>query len=293
MKTYKYIIMAGAALMALGACNKQEVVVTEESGEEIVLGMEGDFIASVDTRATAINNVAGLPTTLYWGATTGGNSGGTTNETQKWAVASATRSNASIATGKYQTATPTAYNYYVATQTFTIPSSGTASMTVQNNSNDVLAGRLFSSPSSNPTVELNHVFARTGTLTLTATNGFTIQGTPTWTIVGRNSNGIQGTAGTYNLSTGQWTAASTRLTTAQAITSSSDLYLIPGEYTITVNYTITKGDFTAQRSKSAYIQLTKGKINHISGSVTDTASEIAITVTVEPWDTTTINPTWN
>ena len=292
-KFYSAILMVGVVFMmmvtALTSCNKQLETVPNELGEEIVLGMEGDFTVAVDTRATAINNVSGLPSTLYWGATTG-----TGTETRKWAVASATRSNANIATGKYQTATPTAYNYYVATQTITIPTSGAATMTVANNNDDVLAGRTAGSTSTNPTVQLNHVFARTGSLTLNTQSGYTLSNV-SWTIKGRNSNGIQGTAGTYNLTSGQWTAASTRMNNATSFTSNSDLYLIPGEYEIGVSYTLSIGtDYSQQFSRTAYITLVQGKINNISGTATGgNASEITLTVTVQQWENNNITMTWN
>lgn len=279
MKRIFYSILAVAAVMT--ACNKQQVAdmeVSDSRGQEIVLGVDDGF--SVTTKATAVLNV---PSPLYWGATTGSG----TNEKRKWAAASSTVSSNKINTGKYQTATPTAYTYYVANQTFDIPTTGAVTMTLgtstaDGNGTDVVVGKSSSATSSTtPSVTLGHIFARTGTLTLTATGGYTLSNV-SWTIVGTGD--INGTSGTYNLTSGNWTAASKKLSTATTITSSSDMYLIPGSYTISVTYTLTKGDYQGTFTKTATVSLEKGCINSISGSTTpDPAQAITLGVTLTQW----------
>ena len=123
---------------------------------EIILGVGNGFEADVETKATAITSV---PATLYWGATTG-----STTETKKWDATSASTSSNKISSGQYQTATPTAYNYYVANKTFSVGAAST--MTVADNNTDVLVGRTAASTSTTPSVVLNHIFCRTGSLTL-------------------------------------------------------------------------------------------------------------------------------
>lgn len=249
-----------------------------EPSHEIVLQLDGGFQLSTDTKTTEVSS---LPTSLYWGASTG--SAG--SETQKWAAASGSVTGGAIHTGKYQTLSPTSYNYYVANQTFSIASAATT-LTVADNSKDIIAGRTGGSSSLTPSVTLEHIFARTGTLTMSTQSGYTISGI-SWTIVSKGS--VSGTAGTYNLTTGSWTAASAPLSST-AVTTSSDLYLIPGTYTVTCQYTLSKGDYSDTFSRSADVTLVKGKINSISGTATGgAASEIVLTVSLNDWGDESIN----
>lgn len=260
--------------LLLTGCNKQEVVSAElgrnDAGKEIVLDFSDSFALDVETKATAITAV---PSSVYWGATTG-----SSTETAKWSATSSSTSSSKVSTGKYQTNPVTAYNWYVANQSFTVGASTT--MTVANNNTDVLAGRTAQNSTSTPSVTLNHVFARTGSLTMNTQSGYTISNV-SWKIVGKSS--INGTAGTYNMTTGAWTAASSTLSET-AITSSSDMYLIPGTYTIKCTYTLTKDDWNQTFTKSADVTIVQGKINNISGTATGgAASEIVLSLSVAAW----------
>ena len=270
-----------AAAVAAVSCSKPtELISRQETSApgEIVIGVGEDFSAEVSTKATAITSV---PSTLYWGATTG-----TSSESSKWAATSASVSSSKINTGHYQTASPTAYNYYVANQSFSV--GATTSMTVANNNTDVIAGRTAASSSLTPSVTLGHIFARTGTLTANAPSGYTISGV-SWKIVGKSD--INGTAGTYNMTSGAWSAASTKLSSETSLTSSSDMYLIPGTYTIKVTYTLSKGEWSSTATKSADVTLVQGKINNITGTVNNLggASEIVLSLSVSDWTTNNIS----
>jgi hypothetical protein len=139
----------------------------------------------------------------------------------------------------------------------------------------------------NPQVDLLHIFARTGDLSLDATNGYTVdQDNITWEIQSNNNN--TGISGTYNLKTGAWTNT-TRLYNSNwySFDSGSDLYLIPGNYNVRVRYRLKMGnewtgDYIQSDPKS--VTLSRGLVNKIQGHVTGTgASAINITVNVEPW----------
>ena len=281
MKKHYLIPAAAAVLLAALSCNKEDASALVSDGpREIVLVMDDSFDASVDTKATAITSA---PSTLYWGASTG--SAG--SETVKWASASASVSSNKISTGKYQTATPTTYNFYVSNLQPTIAAASTT-ITVPNNSTDYLAARV-SSNSTTPSVVLNHIFSRTGTLTLNKPSGHDSYSLTVnwWKIVGKSS--VNGTAGVYNMTTDAWTSASTKLSSETTITGSSDMYLIPGDYTISVNYTYGIGDYTQTVTKSADITLQKGKVNNITGTAVFTdAGAIVLSVSVADWGTNNI-----
>lgn len=276
MKKFSVFIIAAIVALSFASCQKNDRIPNDSEGQEIVLNVGDSF--EVDTKATAVTAV---PSTLYWGASTG-----TSTESVKWATASASVSSSKINTGKYQTATATAYNYYVANQTFTVA----GDMTVANNNTDIVAGRTASSSSTTPSVTLNHIFARTGSLTCNTQSGYTISGV-SWKIYGSSSD-VQGTAGTYNMKSQSWTAASTKLTSETAITSTSDMYLIPGTYTIKVSYTLTKGDYSQSFTKTGTVSLTMGKVNNIScTAIGGDAQEIVLSVSLTAWGSENKNMT--
>ena len=294
MKKSLWFILAVMAVSA--SCSKQEAgdrVMSELVGEEIVLYVDDGF--KVDTKTTEITTV---PTSLYWGATKGkvGNksNASTPGESIKWSPRSASVSSGTLATGEVQTPTPTAYNYYVANQNFTITAAtttvaGSVTLAVSGNGTDIIAGKVTATSSATPSISLKHVFARVGTLTLNAPTGHTLSGV-SWSIIGKSS--INGTAGTYNLTSESWTAASTKLTTAQTITSSSNLYLIPGTYTVSVTYTISKGtDFSQTVTKTADVTLVQGKRNNITGLASVTATDINLSLSVTGWTDNAIGTT--
>lgn len=271
---YSFITLI-AALVMTPSCQKSQEIFSGE-GKEIILGVE-DAAIRAEVDYTKADPVVSLPSTLYWGATTGGNAAGSAAETTKWSAASFSVSSSQIATGKYQTASPTAYNHYVSNVAFTV---GADTQVSASNATDVIVGRLAQSSSTTPSVTLNHIFARTGTLTMNTQSGYTISDV-SWTIAA--NGGYSGTAGTYSLRQGAWTGVTTGLSST-AVTSSSDLFLIPGSYTISCSYRLTKGDWTNTFTKSASVSLVGGKINNISGTASGgSASEIVLSLSLTAW----------
>lgn len=274
-----YIITA--ACLALGlllcSCQKQEECL-QAPQKEYVLQLSPDpgieIINDTKASASAISTVAGAGS-LYWAATTGSADSETAKYTDK--ASTAVTAAASIATGKYMTASPTTYNWYVSNRPLTVSSSTT--ITASNNL-DVICGRA-SSNSATPSVTLNHIFARTGSLTLNAPSGYTVEGV-SWTLVSKGS--LTGTAGTYNVTTGAWTARSAALAST-GITGTSDLYLIPGVYTLTVSFTLARANgYSNSFTQSADITLMAGRINNVTANVTITpAVAVAFTVGVTAW----------
>lgn len=282
MKRFVSFIIALSGVLAV-SCQKDNAPAVEPSGDgEIVFSLGNGFDATVTTKATAIT---ALPSSLYWAATSG--SRDVASETKKWDVnaasAKAVTNTNKLATGQYQTATATAYNYYVANNAITVPATGNVTLVVPNNNTDVIAGWVAGTTSTTPSITLNHIFARTGTFTMAAQDGYSISNV-TWTIVGKGS--INGTAGTYNLSTGNWSATSATLA-SRSVDNSSDLYLIPGTYTISCTYTLSKGgsgQYSQTFTKSADVTLVGGKVNNISGQASGgTASEIILTINLTAW----------
>lgn len=291
MNKFITVFLAACAVVVMGvSCNKENSSQAPFGPEvEYVLGVSGGgFSADVETRATPVNSV---PQTLYWGATTGGNTAGTTNETVRYAGNNNTQgiqasvSNGTVATGRYQTSPAASINWYVSNVNFAF-SSGNPSLTVSNNQTDVVVGRTFGSSLTNPQVQLEHIFCRTGSVTINTTDGYSIS--VTGCDVQSPSNSTTGTAGVYNMRTGQWSSASTRLTSWTSLLNNADLWLIPGTYNIRLTYVLTKGDYNSgTQTKTAQVEFRKGRVNNIVGQLTGSgASEITIGITLEPWSST-------
>lgn len=284
MKRIYALIVVSVVSVLLSCCTKESVPYFDKP-TEIVISMGPGLSFDLDTKAsaTAISDLKSK--TVYWGATTGGNSAGSTNETVKWTTASATTTSAGkINTGKYQTLSATTYNYYVSNANFTTAAANVIA-TIPNNSTDYVAGRLYGNNTATPTVTLAHVFARTGSLTATGPTGSTVT-VSSWSIVGKSA--INGTAGTYNIRTGAW-ATTTATLSSTAITGSSDYYLIPGTYTITCNFTYSHGDYSNTFSLSGDVVLAQGKINNITANISEKASQIVLSTSVTAWSANAVS----
>ena len=269
-----------APLLILGfaaSCAKS-VEPENQNPKEIVLCVGGDTIdMQVQTKTTAITTV---PSSLYYSMTTGTIG----SETSKIESASGNVGSGKIATGVYQSLTPTSYNYYVSNAAITFAASGSTISAV--NTTDVIAGKV-TSKETNPSVKLDHIFARTGTLTLNSQSGYTLSDV-SWSIVSKTG----GTGGTYNIAKNTWTSVTALSSTS--LTGSSDLYLVPGDYTLSVTYTLTMGDWKQTFTKKATVTLVAGKVNNISGTASGgNASEISITVTLTAWGQNDITATFS
>lgn len=275
----KRILLILTSFAVIIACNKELSSSDFQEPQEIVINIDGTQIeADVTTKTTAVSS---MPSKLYFAGTTGSS----TSQTSKWTSVEKTVSSNKISTGYYQTATATAYNYYLSNCAMTFSASG-HTITADGTSLDVIAGVAKSNTSTAPSVTLDHVFARTGTLSATC-SGYTLSNLS----YKLKTNGTNtGTKGTYNIYTGAW--SSTTTLSEQTITNSSDLYLIPGSYTLTISGTRSKGDFSKSFTGSVPVTLVGGKINNISATITggDQATEIIISTSLTAWGTTTLNP---
>lgn len=270
-----------APLLILGfaaSCAKS-VEPENQTPKEIVLCVGGDTIdMQVQTKTTAITTV---PSSLYYSMTTGTLG---SEETSKKGSTSGNVGSGKIATGVYQTLTSTFYNYYVSNAAITFSASGSTISAA--NTTDVIAGTVTSNE-TNPSVKLDHIFARTGTLTLNSQSGYALNNV-SWSIESSSA----GTGGIYNIANGRWSSV-TKLSST-AITKDSDMYLVPGDYTLSVTYTLSKGDWNQTFNKKATVTLVAGKVNNITGTASGgNASEISITVTLTEWGTNNITATFS
>lgn len=143
------------------------------------------------------------------------------------------------------------------------------------------------------TLTFEHVFARIGEVTVSAAEGYTISNV--------SITVIPKTGGTYNIRTGVWSGVSAGSAaelfdgagaktmvygTTTSRSTSNDLYLVPGDYTLSATWTATKGSFTkTYTAMPADVSLAAGKVNSLSVTLTGDASNLVFGVAVTPWVT--------
>ena len=289
---FRALVPAMLALLLSSSCGKEPVPAAASGrGPEIVLSVGCDSLeVAVDTKTSAVTAV---PSSLYWEMTTGSIAAGD-EEGLAHSSTLSTLSSGRIATGIYQTADPTWYNYIVASVPIVFYKWGSY-ITVSNDS-DVVCGRnngYTSGYSTTPTIALYHVFARTGALTVTSSQGYAVSDV-VWTIESKEG-GTGGTGGDFDIRAGRMRSGSLANITPlerTEITSSSDLYLNAGEYTVTVSCTLTSTDpelsWSRAYSQSADVTFTRGYVHNLSATITTKVEiDIEITATISSdWSST-------
>lgn len=269
-------MISALSALVLVSCSKDLPVDNHLASKEVVIAVdEGSLDMSVESKATAVTSV---PSSLYIAVT----SGSSNSQASELASTSKAVSSSKISTGLYQTATPTAYNYYVSNLGMTFNAAGCT--VAATNATDVIVGLATASTSTAPSVTMNHILARIGTFSCSSSNSYSLSGL-TYKIQSKTGGG---TAGTYNIYTGAWSGQ----TALSSTTMATDMYLLPGTYTVTISGTKTLGDYSASFSASADVTLVAGKINNISATYSpDGAEQIVISTTLNAWGTNNITPT--
>lgn len=282
----KLFIIAAAAACVLTVSCKHDPIPAEET-DEIVFTASDAMSAEVTTKAASpVNSLQS--TGFYASATTGSDS-----ESVLWNNAPFVYDSGQYTGGKYWPLTNNGIHFYASNKAITFNESGCSVEGISAKTNDVVCAYL-----SNPTwkvrneLTFEHVFSRVGTVTAYGPTGYTV-----------TSFSIRFTPyieGNYNIKTGQWSnlttdSSSATKTIATAISSenSNDLWIIPGTYTLTASYTLSKGSgagsYTESITKTAEVTLEAGKINNIQTTLpSGNATDIAFDVTVTPWSNNSI-----
>lgn len=282
----KAIILSALLAPVLLSCSKQAVSVQEGgfTSEEIVFTAEGEGISvNAETKTTAVTD-ANLPA-FFVNCVTG------TLGTSETSVFNVEYMEPSPYKGaevkKYWPSTNPSYKFYASN--ISIKPSATGPTVDATLATDVVCA-VCSNPTylSSNALTFNHIFARLGATTVTVQSGyslsnFTLKITPL-------------TEGTYNLYTGNGKTDRTgwsktygdtprTIATTSGVNTATDIYLVPGTYTLTASYTLTKDAYSVTKTNvTREVALTGGKINAISATLGGaSATEITFTVSVTPW----------
>ena len=208
----------------------------------------------------------------------------------------ATQSGASWLTGKYWEITdPGITSFYASNAALTFNAAG-PTVTLANCNTDVVAAHCDSpSYASSNDLSFNHILTRLGSITLNTQSGYELSA-----VSATLTDGC--TAGTYNLRTGAWSSLGARSAVAagafsgntSAQTSANDKWFVPGSYTFSVSYTLTKGDYVQSFTKTGTVTLVAGKKNNLTATaVGGSAQEIVFNVSVTDWNANAIEMEWD
>lgn len=262
------------------SCNSK---ITSEVDSLIRFYADGDkFNASVTTKTSETTDASLESNGFYVSASTGAEG---SDESAVFTSAKFNKSGDTWAADHYW---PTSdLSYHFAASNITLAHTATGATISASNSTDVVCAYL-----SNPdykgknTLSFQHIFARIGTVAVSAANGYTISGL--------TIKLIPKVSGTYNLYMGNghtdgtgWSAMTdgNETTIASSIgNNTNDLYLVPGTYTLIASWTATQGAYNETFSdKECMVEITGGKINTISATFTGRASGIQFGVSTQSW----------
>ena len=268
----KKIILLTAAGLLCCACSVKDHPVLPDDG--LIRFYAEGLNTTVSTKTAAVTSMDSFDVI----ATTG--TAG--SETQVWGPVQF--SGNPYSADKYWPASDPKYHFYAANENLSFSAQG-CGITVADASKDIVAAYLPNPSYKNSNnLTFQHIFTRIGTIIVKSPSGYQI-----------NDVSLALSApvsGRYNVRTGTWTPGTSQ---AQSLkVDSNDVYVVPGTYTLTVNYTLSKGDYTERFSKSGSVTLEKGKINKISTTVPEgSATEIRFSVTIDPWTEIELTPELN
>ena len=280
----KKTLLLFCTVFALGAisCTKADKLETPDVSESrlISFSAKGEGLStSVSTKASAVTSLESFNVTATKGES---------SETAVFENISFSKSGSNYTGGKYWPSTDAKYHFYAANAHLSF-ATNVCSVSPSDASKDIIVAHI-----ANPTYKASnelvfeHIYSRIGSIAITAPSGYTISGTPTIALSAP-------VAGTYSLNSKNWTskgsaAKQTLVTGVAGASASNDVYVVPGTYSMSVTYTLVKGDYVETFTKTANVTLVQGKVNNITATApAGNAQEIVFTVTVTPWGTNPIN----
>lgn len=282
MKKTMFLI---SALACIVSCDKGQIPSGEP--EEIAFTINDSFLADVSTKASEVTG-AGL-TRFYAAATSGLSSESVLWQGKEFSLQAG--GSKYTCSNVYWPGAECSIHFYASNLNPSVASSGAVTVSATNTTDVICANNSTPVWKSVTPLVFEHIFARVGKVTVYAPSGY-------------NGNSISVkirplTGGTYNLKTKDWTD----LTTASSdviITNrfdgygtDPDLYLVPGDYTVTATYTISKGTYSQEYTKTATVYLAPGKKNLISATLpAGDAADLEFTVTVKAWEENNITATF-
>ena len=273
----KKIISSIAIVAALCACSKMNTVsapASEDEGQVVfkASGLKADVLSKADV-VTELSTFGVIAEE-------------TTTPKQAWSLASVTKSGEDYNTGKYWPSVDEKFAFYASNAAMTYAAAGTTVSPANAGTDVVVAYLPYSASTYKAKNELvfNHIFARIGAIAVNKPEGYDSISDVTLALSAPVN-------GTYNIKTSTWSSKGTAAAQSLVV-GANDVYVVPGEYTLSVTYTLTKGEYVETFTKSASVDIQEGKVNTITATApAGEATEIVFTVKITPWGEHDINVT--
>lgn len=289
----KFVFLSALSVLSLAAvsCNEASVE-TPEVSEQIAFRAGGLFDATVSTKATEVttSNLSTFNVNCVTGTL---GSAETTVFNQAF-----TKSDNVFKAGYFWPTTDPSYKFYASNVELT-PSASGPSVSAASSTDVVVA--VLASPTFKAvnTLAFSHVFARITTVTINPPadgakiDKLSLKVTPktggTYSLFSGNGK-TDGTGWSTTSNGSETVLCETATQTANAVTKTNDLYLVPGTYTLTVSYTLSKPGYSEDFTKTATVSIVGGKKNTLNATLPNSnATEIEFSVEVASWEDNPIN----
>ena len=265
MKSLRILTLVLVAASVFGSCAKELTDLPDitSGSETISFGMDGSFSAKVETKATEVTSLSSFYVTAVTGSA--GSESNVWNSVQFNQVPGS--SPATYAGDKFWPSSDPGYKFYGSNVALNFAAGGT--YVNASNATDVVCAYL-SSPTykTKNTLTFEHIFARLCRVDVAAQTGYTVSNISMYI--------TPKTGGTYNLRTGAghtdgtgWSSVATgsaTLISDKTGATNNDIYMVPGNYTITCTWTATdaSGASVTHTNKSSTLPIKGGATNNIS-----------------------------
>ena len=195
------------------------------------------------------------------------------NEKEAWTNASFSRNGEVFSGDKWWSPADSSYHFYASNADLAFDASG--ALVYASTEEDVVCAHIpipsFRQPNE---LAFQHIFARLDKVD--------IQGPERYTTTVLSVSITPYISGTYNLRTHEW--SDLQPGEPVLLGADNDLWCVPGYYSLTVQYTLTLGDYTQTFTKDRLIVLPAGKTSNLLGKLpTGQAQEMEYTLEVADW----------
>lgn len=287
-KTFEILGGAVIAFLSLAACNEQAIT-PDHSGKIRFVAGGPAVTATVSTKATAVT-ASDLNTNGFKVNAVAGSAGA---DTEVWSNQLFEKVEGAWEQDKWWPNSDGSYRFYATYPTSYAMTFASGGPTISaSNEHDIICA-YAASPTykSVNTLSFDHIFARLSTVTVSMVSPYTISNmsimiTPKVSGTYKLYTGAGQTDGTGWSSTveGSATNIATAAFSEGVSTTSNDIYLVPGTYTLSATWTATKDNYTQTfTNKTVDVDLVAGKTNNITASLTGNGTEIQFNVSVTAW----------
>lgn len=181
--------------------------------------------------------------------------------------------------GKYWPGTTVTYSFYASNKIATISFDGT--YVNAEPLTDVVVAKVASATYRQVVpLTFNHIYAKIGYCNVIPPSGFSVSGL--------SVRMTPDTGGRYYVCDGTWdytTSSTLTLATTTGNTTSLENLIVPGTYSLSVNYTLTKDSYTESFNKSLSLTFEAGKKNNIEITLPEgDLSNPGGGVVIDPWE---------